>query len=760
MKRKKLCLKSVLSCNAVVTSLSMMMLVVAFSGCEKDYYDPDYQAKNPLEEVSAPDNFDWQTTRSLAVSVAANDEMSGSYHYVIEVFDQNPLTNPQANVLAKGVANKDLRFSTGITVAPDVEMVYIKQTDPRGRVRVATASTNSDINYAFAANYLPETRAAATRVGVSVPTYSVNSDEYINATEWNNSNFKGNTNYKISPSSVVTVNKVTIGGGPNAKLFVAGKLNINSDISIASGVEFIILDGGVVTATEFSSKNGTGDVIIMPGGIMSITGNKGAMIGATNAFYNFGTLNVLAGTLDAQNGDGSIFYNGSDAVINAKDMQIHNDKTYIENHGVISVETITKGGGAATIYNLCVIQASKSIDFSDIGELYMDGGVLLSPSLTLKATKVTMRNGAMLKCETLVASGNCSFTGPETGNRSLIKIRNITNSGGASIVLSGHISMENATTKIGITTTNGADMTPYDDSNVVIEGCKAEGNSGNEGEEPSGPDFPIVTPVAGKYTFLFEDLWPLYGDYDMNDVVFKVNNIKVALDAQNRAERFSFDLTLLATGAEKRMAGALMLDLVSADDVKSVSYSSLTPHNFDVASTGVEKGQTKAVIPLFDNIHAAFGKPNAWHINSMAEGAGAQDNTDPVQIAIEISFSKPQLAIDLNVNYLNFFIITNIDKVPVDNNSRKEIHLVGFAPTAKADTSMFGSNNDNSPKAYYLSKDNLAWGISVPDDFNWMSEYNNITTGYLNFTEWVTSGGVAQKTWWKGNYDSSKLFRP
>lgn len=731
---------------------------MVFFSCEEDRYDPNFQTENPLPEISAPDGFDWRTTRSLSMTVEVNDEMSGAYHYLVEVFEENPLINPQAEVLIKGVAKKDLKFSAGITVTPDVETIYIKQTDPRGRSRVMVMSTESDINCVFSPNNLPDvtrgTRAASTRAEVNVPSYSVNSPEYINATEWNEGNFSSNTNYKISAGTKVSGKGATIGGAQNARLFIAGIYEASSTVSIGSGVELIVLDGGSVITPEFSSKNGTGDVIIMPGGTMTITGSKGATIGNTNSFYNFGTLDVLSGTLDAQNGDGSIFYIGSDGVVNAKDMQIHNDKTYIENHGEINLETITKGGGAATIYNLCVIDVKKSIDFTDIDELYMDGGIVISPSITFKSTQVTLRNGSMLKCDKM--AGGSKIAGIKVGNRSLVKVLDIA----GAVELSGHVTLENNNSNAAVTTKDGADIAPYNNTNIVIEGCKVNGNNGNEGNEPEEPEFPIVTPVAGKYTFLFEDYWPLYGDYDMNDVVFKVDNIRVTLSSENMAEKYSFDLTLLATGAEKRIAGALMLDLVAAQNVRSVSYSSVKPENFNVTSTGVEQGQSKAVIPLFDSIHGTFGKPNAWHINSMADGIGAQDNADPVKIAIDIVFSQPVLAIDLNVNYLNFFIISDINKVPLNSNSRKEIHLVGFEPTLKGDTSVFGNHNDNSYSAYYLSKDNLAWGIVVPDDFKWMSEYNNINTGYFDFVDWVTSGGTTNKTWWKSNYDTTKLFNP
>ena len=89
---------------------------------------------------------------------------------------------------------------------------------------------------------------------------------------------------------------------------------------------------------------------------------------------------------------------------------------------------------------------------------------------------------------------------------------------------------------------------------------------------------------------------------------------------------------------------------------------------------------------------------------------------------------------------MNVFII-----VDGNRNPRKEIHVAGYQPTKLANTDLFGGNNDNShhgSKKYYISKENLAWGIMVPSNFKWPLEYVNIKTAYSQFSDWVTSGGT------------------
>ena len=96
-----------------------------------------------------------------------------------------------------------------------------------------------------------------------------------------------------------------------------------------------------------------------------------------------------------------------------------------------------------------------------------------------------------------------------------------------------------------------------------------------------------------------------------------------------------------------------------------------------------------------------------------------------------------------------------------NRNQRKEIHVAGYRPTKLANTDLFGGNNDNShsgSKKYYISKENLAWGIMVPSNFKWPLEYVNIKTAYSQFSDWVTSGGTENEKWWN-DFDVNKVFQ-
>jgi LruC domain-containing protein len=302
---------------------------------------------------------------------------------------------------------------------------------------------------------------------------------------------------------------------------------------------------------------------------------------------------------------------------------------------------------------------------------------------------------------------------------------------------------------------NGAYFTKMGDSKVIIDVCTGIKNGGNEGGDPEDPKFPIIMDDNRNYAYLFEDQWPLYGDYDMNDLVLIIKERKISINKSNKAEEFTLSLDLSAAGATKSIGAAIMLDGVPASAItQPVEFSDNSLFKgFNVNSNLIENGQDYAVIPLFDDAHKALGRDRYEQINTIA---GHSANTSPKNISFTIKFSNPISVDELNINKLNVFIF-----VEGNRNQRKEIHIVGYQPTKLANTDLFGGNNDDSStsrKRYYISKDNLAWGIMVPTDFKWPLEYVNIKSAYSLFESWVTSGGTKNEEWWK-TFDSSRVYK-
>ena len=135
----------------------------------KDLYDPSYETSNPMGDgFAAPDGFDWSTIKTENVTVEVKDEEGGLYSYLVEIYTEDPLTNENASVLATRTANKENNFkaTAAITLLPTQKGIYIKQTDPRGRVEVYLFDVPED-NDNFTCKLYYQESAAQNRVLMS-----------------------------------------------------------------------------------------------------------------------------------------------------------------------------------------------------------------------------------------------------------------------------------------------------------------------------------------------------------------------------------------------------------------------------------------------------------------------------------------------------------------------------------------------------------------------------------------------------------------
>ena len=415
--------------------------------------------------------------------------------------------------------------------------------------------------------------------------------------------------------------------------------------------------------------------------------------------------------------------------------------------------------GNSTVTNNCFIESKLDVYIYNTS-LNFNKGYLTGKDIVIKNCMVKLYNGSMIEAtRTLDNESGSTYYDGGTGNRSLLKSPNMY---GYGLHYYGNLTVEvnkhpsNILWFTAYYLQSPAQMARYGKSNVIIEVCTGTANEGDPGTDSGNPTFPIESVNDTKYTYLFEDQWPLYGDYDMNDVVIRVKKTTMYLNASNKVEKFKLEAELVAVGASKNIAAGLQLDDVAASLVSSVEYGSTKPSTlFSYASQGVEAGQSKAVIPFFANAHAFMGNSTNAFVNTMP-GSTANVSVLPT-IVVTATFSSATLSPEsFAAGKLNLFIITD-----GQSNNRKEVHVVNYRPTDKASTTFFGNNNDGSSATagkYYVSKDNLAWGICVASSVNHPKEYAKVTDVFPNFASWVTSGGSSNTDWYT-TYNSGLIFK-
>lgn len=784
-----------------IIAIAMAGTVSSCVDSGKDLYDPSYETPNPMGDgFAAPDGFDWNMMTTKNVSVEVKDEEGGLYAYLVEIYADDPLANESASALTTMTADKGNNFkvTAAISLLSTQKGIYIKQIDPRGREQVYQFDVpeNSDnmtckLYYVESAaqNRALMSRAVATRgISFEKPDYSTIPDGAKEITEMSGTTLLRDASYKITSDYIGTFKFDGYYGEIATKVYVDAKWTIPSNYEFQNGIEIIVMDDAKIQASGTMTFIRNSMLTIMDQGNVT-TENISFTNGEPAALRNWGTLAV---TNNATLHSGAALYNkgtitSKDISINSNTQIVNDNKIELEgelnlpsnfsleNNGELYGKKIIANSDAVitntnimvfetmsftntTVNNSCSMEATTS--FYENGATFnFNQGYLKAPKMEFMNGTVNLNDGSMLDATTSIdlKTGHVIFYG-KGENASMIKSPVITGQGftydgNLAIESDNHVEKNPWWNNFYIQ--NGAYITKTGESKTVIEVCTGTKNNGNEGEEPKDPDYPIIVDDTRNYAYLFEDQWPLYGDYDMNDVVLIIKERKISINKDNKAQEFKLSIDLSAAGATKSIGAAIMLDGVPASAItQPVEFSDNSLiQNFNVNNNRIENGQDYAVIPLFDDAHKTLGLNRYEQINTIKNSS---NNKSPKNISFTIKFSNPISVDELNINKLNVFIF-----VEGNRNNRKEIHVAGYQPTKLANTDLFGGNNDDSStsrKRYYISKENLAWGIMVPTEFQWPLEYTNIKNAYSLFESWVTSGGSKNQDWWK-TFDSSKVYK-
>ena len=632
-------------------------------------------------------------------------------------------------------------------------------------------------------------RAVATRgISFEKPDYSTIPDGAKEITEMSGTTLLRDASYKITSDYIGTFKFDGYNGEIATKVYVDAKWTIPSNFEFQNGIEIIVMDDAKIQASGTMTFIRNSMLTIMDQGSVA-TQNISFTNGEPAALRNWGTLAV---TNNATLHSGAALYNkgtitSKDISINSNTQIVNDNKIELEgelnlpsnfsleNNGELYGKKIIANSDAVitntnimvfetmsftntTVNNSCSMEATTS--FYENGATFnFNQGYLKAPKMEFMNGTVNLNDGSMLDATTSIdlKTGHVIFYG-KGENASMIKSPVITGQGftyDGNLVIECDSHVEKNQWWENFHVLNGPYFTKMGDSKVIIDVCTGIKNGGNEGGDPEDPKFPIIMDDTRNYAYLFEDQWPLYGDYDMNDLVLIIKERKISINKDNKAQEFKLSIDLSAAGATKSIGAAIMLDGVPASAItQPVEFSdnSLIP-NFNVNNNRIENGQDYAVIPLFDDAHKTLGLNRYEQINTIKN---ISNNKSPKNISFTIKFSNPISVDELNINKLNVFIF-----VEGNRNNRKEIHVAGYQPTKLANTDLFGGNNDDSStsrKRYYISKENLAWGIMVPTEFQWPLEYTNIKNAYSLFESWVTSGGSKNQDWWK-TFDSSKVYK-
>lgn len=736
-------------------------LIFLVSSCAKmdDLYKGTENQESTLfeEDVVLPEAFNWESSKAVDVRIAVDDNYDGRYFYRVELYDGDP-KSASSNLLGAGVAKSGQDYVDKIMVPTAAKYIYVKTTSPVGiaaisMIEVANKNTVSVNKSASAgrANKMFATVASSTTGGsgstmmmaaTSTPSVTVPADAIpLDDNSPYVTNFWGQpaaTTFVVKAGVTLTQSFYLNAGRSGMKVFVEGTWE-NENIPLGTGNEIYVMPGGTLNAgSQFDiPTNG----FFFNAGTFQANNLK---INTSSTFTNEGTVTV-AEKLDIPSG-GSFLNKGTASVAT---LNANSETGLIRNEGSLTVKTGTVTN--ATIEAACHTSFER-LTTNSAKILVTEGALLDIQNLDAGATQFDLASASILDVAILAKFNSSANTMQGIGSGSAVarlkKVESEKSGSTGGITYSGNLEVScsdytlNAPSGIFYTVTSPARIVAYDQSTVEIAATECNAGGNNDAGAGTDPDDQTTPEVSlGTYSYAFEDNWPSFGDYDMNDFVVDMDITKFQ-NNDNQVTKVQLKAKLRSVGAAKRLAAAVQLDGVAANNVKGVTYSnsSIVGTSFNLASNGTESGQTYAVVPITSDAHQAFGQSDVAFISTK----GGQ--VAPVELTITAEFNTP-LA-NFTYENLNVFIVNFMQ----NQGGRNEVHLAGYKATDKINSSLVQAEVNSgllsSIDQPFKSKKGYPWAISVPVSFDYPLEAKNIKDVFPNFKSWATSGGETHQDWY------------
>lgn len=263
-------------------------------------------------------------------------------------------------------------------------------------------------------------------------------------------------------------------------------------------------------------------------------------------------------------------------------------------------------------------------------------------------------------------------------------------------------------------------------------------------------------------TLAYEDLWPGKGDYDFNDLVIDYD-FEVTKNNDEIVQDITATFEVKAFGASLHNGFGFTLPNVQPGDIASVSGYDIAGNSvFDIGANGTESGQSDATFIVFDDTYRLFASTGGTGVNTDPD----YEYAEPVTLTLEIEFANnPTITYsELDIGSFKPFLVVNTIKDGSPYKRDKEVHLPGEAPTDLFDENLGSGHDDSNPSEnrYFVTENNLPWGINIAEEFDWVVETKDITNAYNHFAEWAESGGINYPDWYQDNtgYRNDNLIYP
>ncbi|MBV1883307.1 MAG: LruC domain-containing protein [Pseudomonadales bacterium] len=244
-----------------------------------------------------------------------------------------------------------------------------------------------------------------------------------------------------------------------------------------------------------------------------------------------------------------------------------------------------------------------------------------------------------------------------------------------------------------------------------------------------------------KGTLMFEDLWPVIGDYDFNDLVISYR-FKHTLNNRNQMISMILDFEVQAIGASFHNGLAIHLPNVPAGNVSS----SQLVRDGEILSTDIlDPNNSEANLILLTNASRLVSSGcDKYRTYSHCK--------EPVNTSFSatIQFHNPVALQDIgSAPYDPYIFAINGEYHGLWNSRDWELHLKQFTGSDRFNTYLLGQAEDASANGqFYLNANGFPWVLSLPDEWSQTQEGVDILKAYPKLKTWVTSSGEEDTDWY------------
>ncbi|EPW6430767.1 LruC domain-containing protein [Vibrio parahaemolyticus] len=297
---------------------------------------------------------------------------------------------------------------------------------------------------------------------------------------------------------------------------------------------------------------------------------------------------------------------------------------------------------------------------------------------------------------------------------------------------------------------------------TAIDGVNTDGSTDSKYEplvQENNPEVTVtsVYPSSDTYaTMAFEDRWPLMGDYDFNDVVWRYR-VTELLNGQREIKNITFDYTLQAMGAGFSNGFAVHLPNVNPANIASTV---LTRNGEPVTHQVVQSGG-EAVLVVSENLRKdleALGELDSNCTFYRTQTACvSQQTSDVLNYQLTVELSTPVSREQVGYPPYDSFIFASKGSYHGDFTATPpgmswQTHFKSFAGTSEMNNSFFNLHDDNSGGAEsFLTNNNMPWAINIREEWDHPIENVDISKAYPDFPTWVTSSGESETTWYQAS---------